>query len=69
MTEYPPTYKVTRDGVIMGKTLTEPDALHLLHQLQGHSANHAIMFEGWDIVTPSGDTWSAYYKANTRGRV
>ena len=65
----PRYYVVTRDGEERGRTLTEADALHLLHTLQGQSAHHAITFGGWDIVTPSGDTWSGFYRANTKGRV
>lgn len=64
----PRHYVVTRDGEERGRTLTEADALRLLHTLQGNSAFHAITFEGWDIVTPSGDTWGGRGRSNATGR-
>ena len=54
----PRAYKITRDGQLLAKTLTGADAVHYLHTIQPYSVNHAIMFEGYDIIDPDGVAWS-----------
>lgn len=52
----PRTYKITRDGQTVGKTLTMADAYHFLHTKQGQSVEWAMTYEGWDIITPDGES-------------
>ena len=55
----PRTYRITRDGVTVAKTLTGADALHYLHSHQPHSVGHALRWEGWDVIDPDGVSWAA----------
>lgn len=61
MNTAPRAYLITRDGVTVAKTLTMPDAYHYLHTAQGQSAQWAMTHEGWDIITPDGDSLAATY--------
>lgn len=61
MTTAPRAYLIARDGVTVAKTLTLPDAYHYLHRQVGYSAAHAMRHEGWDIITPDGESLAATY--------
>jgi len=56
MNTAPRTYKITRDGVTVGETRTYTDAFIFLLRQQGQSAEWAMTHEGWDIITPDGDS-------------
>jgi hypothetical protein len=54
----PQNYIVLKDGQEVGRTRTDAEAVHLIHRLQPHSTNYAIMFGGYDVVDPNGSHWS-----------
>lgn len=54
-------YTVTRDGETVATADTEPRAWVTLAGMIGYSVHHAMTFEGWDIITPDGESLAATY--------
>lgn len=54
-------YRVTRDGVTVATFDREADAVRHLLAVQPHSMAWAMRWEGWDILTPSGESVAASY--------
>lgn len=54
-------YTVTRDGVTVATASSMLGAWREIHARVGYSIDHAMRYEGWDIVTPRGESFAAKY--------
>lgn len=54
-------YTVTRDGETVATADTETRAWITLAGMIGYSVAHAMRHEGWDIITPDGESLAATY--------
>ena len=48
--------RLTRDGETVATAEDVNAALVLLHEVQPHSWDHALAWEGWDIVDENGQS-------------
>jgi len=62
----PGTWLIKRDGVVKARAASESEAWGKLQRMQSSSVHHALKYEGYEIVPPSGGRYE--YGRNPRGR-